>query len=138
METNVEKILHFYDPVAKNFLKLSKILKEHGDGLREMMYLSIRAAIPKTWKQAMKYDEFEVEIDLPTTCEVFNQSNKPSKKIYWCIIKKLFPVNDTKEALRSLWSSEIGIIGKEQWEKIFTEFMKNVKPIKLDTFNTVY
>ena len=114
-----------------------ELLDMYGPAITPLYYCSILAAIPKVWKQTIKYENLEEELDIDLATDRWQQhavreNCTVSKLMYWDLVTHKFPLS---KALDTIWNFELGInmSAEEMWE-IFAKFLWSVKPTKLRNF----
>ena len=136
IQSNIEKFIDIYDPETQSLFTFEQINDVFGNEIPYMQYLSIRVAIPSKWKTVLKRDKMQGELDLTPLQITLAQCKtaSPSKQIYWNIIDSSFPIANQMMALTQLWSKEVQPIEMDEWKLLLVNFMKIVKPTKLQFF----
>ena len=132
VNSNIEKILDIYNVQENRFCTYKQVVDNFGVNFGELFYIEIIAAIPKMWKILIKNKEWTEPIDLESNFEKLVTVKQISKHVYWKLIEKLFPVQNT---CKTLWEHDLGIgIDEDQWQNAFISFQKYVKSAKLQSF----
>ena len=136
LQSNIEKIIDIYDPETQSLFTFEQINDTFGNVISYMQYLSIRAAIPSKWKTGVKREKMQGELDYTPLQATLAQckSASPSKQIYWKEIENTFPTVNHMRVLTQLWSKEVQPIELDEWKQLLINFMKIVKPKKLQFF----
>ena len=72
--SNIDKILDIYDVEKAEFIPYYIVQENYGNVIDELLYLSIKAAIPNMWKIQLRQERLKSEIDI--TPEIENLANK--------------------------------------------------------------
>ena len=102
-----------------------------GNVISPLWYCSIIAGIPKLWKQIIKAEEWNRELDKDLKIDSWETkaSATVSNKMYWKTLGDYYP---PRNAFQCLWEIELGLDMEEDvWWSLFPEFLKIIKPVKL-------
>ena len=131
VNSNIDLILSMVHPTSNRLMTHQEVINNFGPVLDALDYCSIISAIPRQWKHLIKTTDW-LEFDTNTAGEKLSKLNKPSKQIYWKMVKDKFPEN--LEAFRQ-WKHELQInLEVDTWWQIYPNFLKLIKPVKLRNF----
>ena len=99
-----------------------------------LTYYAIIASFPITWKNIIRMQHIEYDIDPLTKVELISKSLlSPSKYIYWEILEQKYPPS---LALKRVWEIELNrAITVDEWWHMYPNILTYIKSTKLRTFH---
>ena len=123
VNSKVDTIMHIFNPHDRKLMSYENLIANYGNVMDFITYCSIRAAIPKKWKEILSRYDLPEPIDTEYKMERTNNiKGKLSRNVYWHLIGKYYSQNRT-ETLRKLWETDLGSqIDPNQWVDTLTKF----------------
>ena len=130
---NFSKVLDLFHPELQRFLNYDELCESYGTSMTFLQFCSLKAAIPRLWKQLIKHHSFDAPLDLETQIEILGKSTTPSKTIYWHIIQDRYPITLTNFYL---WQKDlVSSWTEEEWLAPFTNFIKKCQTYQTSIFS---
>ena len=131
INSTMNRIIDIFNIQEKRFLMYQEIRTAYGN-IDPLLYFGILAAIPTLWKSTLKQTNLNRPIDIETNAQQLSGQKGTSKRIYWLLLLRLYPITNTNKLL---WETDLNVfIEKTEWQKLFINFRKTIVLTKLQSF----
>ena len=129
INSNIDYVSQLIDRIEHRFLMWEQLTDQYGHNLDWLMYESIKAAIPQSWKQIIKYQT--VENEPITKCDTIAGKDKVVQYVYWDLINRTL----IETSIREMWNVKLKVnLDQSLWSEICQSIIKVSNCIKMHNF----
>ena len=131
LDSEIKKVIDIYNIQKNRFYTFQELIQVYDIKFDFLFYLGLLSAIPSIWKNDINRYYFDCPLDISSL--LFEPCEKPniSRIVYWDLIGRSRIHWGSKTVLET--SLKI-TIPENIWSKLFSEFLRHIKPTKLRYF----